>query len=102
LEGSAMTISQVVRESLPERAASVLPPARPLAIVPPPAGELPPWLCVAELESLVGVRDTDQNSRLYACWFADDTARSIDVMVEAILPHLDWERVAEDYDIDNI
>ena len=101
LEGSAKTISDYVRKSLPERAARVLAPSRPLAIVPPPAGELPQWLCVAELESRHGVQhtDPDYNSRLYACWFAAGTARSIDEMVEEALPHLDWEGVAEDYDI---
>jgi len=100
-EGSAKTISQYVRETLPERAANVLAPARPLAVVPPPAGELPQWLCVAELESRHGVqhKDPDYNSRLYACWFVEDTARGIDEMVEASLHHLDWEHAAEDYDI---
>ncbi len=101
LEGSPKTISHVVREGLAERAASVLPPARPLAIVPAPAGDLPPWLCVAELESRHGVRhtDPDYNSRLYACWFAENTAQSVDAMVEAALPHLNWELNAEDDDI---
>ena len=101
LEGSALTASQVVRESLPERAADLLPPGHPLAIIGPPAGELPPWLCVAQLESGSGVRhtDPDYNSRLYVCWFMDDTTRSLDAILDSILPHLDWEGVAEDYNI---
>lgn len=103
LEGSAIAVSQVVRESLSERAADLLPPGRPLAIVSPPAGELPQWLCVAQLESGDGVHNTDPDysSRLYACWFMNDTARSLDAVLDSVLPHLDWERLAEDYDIMN-
>ena len=64
---------------------------------------LPGWLCVAEMNSQRGAQqtDADYNSRLYVCWFAESTAKSIDAMLEAILPHLDWENVAEDYDIMN-
>lgn len=101
LEGSLEVVSQAIRNSLPGRAASMLPPARPLAIVRPPNGELPKWFCVAELISRKGVHhnDPDYNSRLYACWFVADTARSIDAMIESTLPHLDWERLASDYNI---
>jgi hypothetical protein len=64
---------------------------------------LPGWLCVAEFDSQRGARQTDPDydSRLCACWFAEDTTRSIDAMVEEVLPHLDWERNAEDHDIAN-
>lgn len=101
LEGSAKTISKVIRESLSERVMEVLPPARPLAIVDPPPGELPRWLCVAELESRDGVKhsDPDYNSRLYVCFFTADTTKSVDAMIESILPHVDWEKMAEDYSI---
>lgn len=93
LEGSAETNSPHILERLPEQAAWVLSPAKPLAIVPASKMPLPNWLCVAELESWRGARqtDSDYHSRLYGCWFADDTAQSIDAMVEAVLPHLDWE-----------
>jgi hypothetical protein len=101
LEGTAKTNSERIRERLPERSAKELPPARPLAVVAPPTGELPAWLCVAELESRQGVHhtDPDYSSRLYACWFATDMDRSVNSMIEAILPHLNWEELAEDYDI---
>lgn len=101
LEGSARTNRQRTLERLPERAAEALPPARPLAVVPPPDGEFPEWLCVAELQSRQGVHhtDADYNSRLYACWFVADTDRSVNAMMESILPHLNWEELAEDYDI---
>jgi hypothetical protein len=29
----------------------------------------------------------------------EDTARSLDEEIESIIPQLDWERLAEDYDI---
>jgi hypothetical protein len=101
LEGSAKTASQMVRKNLSERAAEMLPPGRPLAVVGPPQGELPQWLCVAELGSRSGVHNTEPefDSRLYVCWFMADTARSLDEVIESILPQVDWEGVAEDYDI---
>lgn len=101
LEGSPDKVSPHILERLQETAARVLSPAKPLVVVPSPQMPLPQWLCVAEFGSRSGARQTDPDysSRLYACWFVEDTARSIDAMVEAILPHLDWERVAEDYDI---
>jgi hypothetical protein len=100
-EGSPETASPHILEQLPERAGRVLSPAKPLVIVPPSQMPLPEWLCVAELGSRSGTRQTDPDyrSRLYVCWFAGDTGRSIDTMVEAVLPHLDWEQAAEDYDI---
>jgi len=101
LEGSKKDASKVIRENMPEMAAKILPPGHPLAVVGPPKGELPRWLCVAELESPDGVHNTgpDFNSRLYVCWFMEDTARSLDEVIESIIPQIDWERLAEDYDI---
>jgi hypothetical protein len=99
--GSAKAASQAIRETLPERAAELLPPGHPLAVVGPPKGELPQWMCMAELESRRGVHNTDPdfNSRLYVCWFMADTAKSLDEVIESILPNVDWEELAEDYDI---
>ena len=101
LEGSKKDASKVIRENMPEMAAKILPPGHPLLVVGPPKGELPRWLCVAELESPDGVHNTgpDFNSRLYVCWFMEDTARSLDEVIESIIPQIDWERLAEDYDI---
>jgi hypothetical protein len=58
---------------------------------------------MAELECRRGVHnaDPDFNSRLYVCWFMADTARSLDEIIDRILPHVDWEGLAEDYDITN-
>ena len=101
LEGSAADVSRYILKRLPEIAKMVMPPAKPLAIISSPQFPLPAWLCVAELDSRQGVRQTDPdfNSRLFVCWFLEDTATSIDAMVESILPHLEWDRLAEDYDI---
>ena len=101
LEGTAEAASTHIVETAPRRAAAILPPARPLIVVPPGAGALPPWLCVAEFASQQGVShdDPDYSSRLYACWFARDTTQSIDVMAASILPSLNWEEAAEDFDI---
>lgn len=103
LEGDRISASPYIRKDLTNRAARILPPGHPLAVVEPPKGELPRWLCVAELESPVGVHNTepDFNSRLYICWFMENTARSMDKVIDSILSHVDWERMAEDYDIMN-
>jgi len=38
---------------------------------------------------------------LYICWFTsyESTARSIDSMINEVLPFVDWEGFAEDFDI---
>jgi hypothetical protein len=103
LEGSKEDASQYIREELPERAARILPPGYPLAVVKPPKGELPRWFCVAELESHGSVHSIEPDffSRLYVCWFMENTAKSLDEVIESILPQIDWEGLAEDYDILN-
>jgi len=101
MEGSPETASPRILKRLPELAARVLSPAQPLVVVPPMRMPLPDWICVAELGSQRGARqdDPDFSSLLYVCWFSEDTALSIDAMVEAVLPHIDWCLVAEDYNI---
>jgi len=101
VEGSAKTASQHIRKHLTIRAVEMLPPGRPLAIIGPPEGELPQWMCMAEFESKRGVHNTDPdfNSRLYVCWFMADTARSLDEVIASFLPQVDWERTAEDFDV---
>ena len=101
LEGTVTTISEHLRRGVQQRATQVLAPASPLGIVPATAGDLPEWFCVAELESNRGVSnsDSDYNSRMFAAWFMSGTDRSIDDNIESIVLYLDWEHVAEDYDI---
>lgn len=103
LEGDKENASKYIREDLPERAARIMPPGHPLALIELPTGELPDWLCVAELESPYSVHNAgpDFFSRLFVCWFMDDTSRSLDDVIETIIPQIDWERLAEDYDIMN-
>lgn len=101
MEGSRETASKYILEQISEHASRLLPPALPLVVVPTSVIPLPRWMCVASLESRSDVRqhDPDYHSHLYVCWFTNDTDRSIDAMVDEILPYLDWERNAEDYDI---
>lgn len=79
----------------------MLPPATPLVVLAPDVAPLPDWLCVAELESTVPVSAgrSDANSRLYVAWFVTDLSRSIDEMVKAMLPLIDWDANAEDYEL---
>lgn len=101
LEGTPERASQHLLWSAESRAAHLSPPAKPLVVVPPSQMPLPSWTCVAELESRRGVRsdDPDFNSRLYVCWFTDRTDQSIDDMIASVLPQVDWEGQAEDFDI---
>ena len=101
MAGSQETASRHILERLAEQAAGVPSSGTPLVVIPPSAMPLPRWQCVAELFSQRGVRQTDPDygSRLRVCWFAKDTNRSLNSMLKEILPHLDWEQVAEDYDM---
>lgn len=100
LEGSPETLSPRILQRAPAQAASLLAPAKPLVVIPPPTMPLPRWFCVAKLWSHEGARtkDPDFRSFLYACWYMGETDRSIDAMIDSILPAIDWDDVAEDYD----
>lgn len=100
MEGSPETASKYIMGQIAEEASRLLPPAKPLVVVPPSEMPLPKWMCVAALGSKGAQQnDPDYRSHLSVCWFTDNTDRSIDAMLEEILPHLDWERNAQDYDI---
>ncbi len=101
LEGSRETASGYIRKELHDRAAGMLPPARPLAIVDDYAAELPRWLCVGLFNSYSGARteDIDAGSRLYACWFMEDTAENLEDEILRALDQIIWEKQAEDYDM---
>ena len=101
LEGSKLEASGNLLKFLPQRAAELLAPGHPIAVIWPPQDELPPWLCVAQFESYSSVYhdDPDYNSRLYVCWFMEDTSRSLDDIIVSILPDIPWETMAEDYDM---
>jgi hypothetical protein len=62
---------------------------------------LPRYHLGAELYSRIGVKTShpDYHSRVSICWFADSLASVIDALVESVLPKLDWEANAADYDI---
>ena len=100
MEGSPETASKYILEQISDYASRLLPPAQPLVVVPTSEMPLPRWLCVAKLGSEgTQLNDPDYRSFLYVCWFTNDTVRSIDAMIEEILPYLDWEQNAQDYDI---
>lgn len=100
MEGSKKTASKYIREELPERAERLLPSCRPLAIINASAKELPSWLCVAKFESSDGVNTTniDFCSRLSICWFTEDIGENLDDIIKPILPQIDWDKFAENYD----
>lgn len=101
LEGSIEDASKYIRTNLNERVARLLPPNSPLVVVEPPQGELPQWICIGEFESNRGARnsDPDFNSQLNICWLMADTSRSLDEVIASILPYVDWEGNAKDYDL---
>jgi hypothetical protein len=101
IEGDRLSASPFILKNLVDMAARIMPPGHPLEVIEPPEGELPQWLCLAEFESLVSVHNTgpDFNSRLYVCWFMEDIARCLDEVIKSVIPMVDWESHAEDYDI---
>jgi hypothetical protein len=54
------------------------------------------------LESPCGIATTDPDwaSRMFVCWFVNDiSGATVDELIKSILPSIDWEAHAEDYDI---
>jgi hypothetical protein len=100
LEGTPETLSPHIFNNLPDSVACDLSPGKPLIVIRPSELPLLPLLWVAELESHRGVRtdDPDYGSKLFVCWFTDDLSASILDMMRSLLPSLDWEANAEDYD----
>jgi len=98
-EGSRHEVSLYIRKEISERVKRILAPGDPLAIIEPPKGVLPPWFCVAQLESPDSAHspDPDYFSGLYVCWFMEDTSRNLDEIIESIMPLIDWDGLAEDY-----
>ena len=102
LEGTPLAATPHIVARLRDHVRRVLPPGQPLQIIRPESAALPPHRLVAELESRRGVRtsDPDWASRLFICWFVDDPGSvSIDALVQAVLPSVDWEAQAEDFDV---
>ena len=100
-EGTMESASRYIRGELTERAARLLPPAKPIYVVDPGGAELPQWMVVAEFESSDGVHgdDADVCSRLTVCWFLENMSRRIDDMIWIVLKKVDWEKYAEDFDL---
>ena len=103
MEGTPETASPYILKSIDRTAAEMLSPATPLFVLRPAEMPLLPLLCVAEFVSPRGVHETDPDyrSRLYICWFTryESTAESLDFMIKEVLPFVDWEGYAEDYNI---
>jgi hypothetical protein len=102
IEGTPATATPHVLARIPEHVRRVMPPGQPLLIIRSEPAALPQHRLVAELESRRGVRtsDPDWGSRLFICWFVDDPAsESIDALVQSVLPTIDWEAQADDFDV---
>lgn len=100
IEGSRETISVHIRKELAQRAARFMEPATPLAVIEPAPGVLPDYFCVANFVSYSPAHSDDDmsGSHLYVCWFINDTSKSLDEIIESILPLIDWN-LSEDFDL---
>jgi hypothetical protein len=73
----------------------------PLVILLPKVMPLPRWLCVAELQSdsVTHPDDWDVGSWLCVVWFVADTTLSIDALIADVIPQLDWNNQAAEFDL---
>ncbi len=101
VEGTLEFASPRILKDAARRAKEILDPATPLIILDPAIVPLPRWMLVAEFESRTAVHTTDSDfaSVLYLCWFLDRINGSIGRLIRPILPKIDWNLNAEDYDI---
>jgi hypothetical protein len=102
LEGTPLAAAPHILARVRDHVRRALPPGRPLLIIRPETAALPHRRLVVELESRRGVRTTDPDwaSRLFICWFVDDPGSvSIDALVQSVLPSIDWEAQADDFDV---
>ncbi|HEV3079732.1 MAG TPA: hypothetical protein VGY66_08130 [Gemmataceae bacterium] len=101
IEGSLEQGSRMILRGLAETAAKSLGSDNPLVVVNPGVIPLPRYHLGARLFSTTGVKISHPNykSRLFVSWFVDSLASTIDALVESVLPKVDWEANAADYDI---
>lgn len=98
LEGSPQSVTPHIlrlrQEDAQGKARVIIEPQKPYI-------KLPDWECLARFYSRNAARTTDPDyaSRLEVIWWIADTNKTIDSLVEEILPFLEWETYAEDYDI---
>ena len=102
LEGTPAVATPHVLAGAHEDVARLLSPGQPLLIIHDGTTELPSYRLIAEFESHPGVNTTDPDwgSRLFVCWFVDEPGdTSINALVQSVLPSVNWEAHAEDFDI---
>ena len=67
-------------------------------VVVPSKMPFPDWECEADFESPTAARTTEPGyqSSLCVTWYVADPSVSIETMVKAVLPYLNWEENAKD------
>jgi hypothetical protein len=100
LEGTPMSVSKVILESLKSGKTSRQRPDLPILLIPPVNLPLPDYRWEAELDSGQGIHtnDPDFNSHLQVIWFTDDLDRNIDELLGQIVSQIVWKDHAKDYD----
>lgn len=103
IEGSRESATRAMMPGLRERSLARIGVSLPVVVIGPSSARAPEWTCVAHLESnrAVASDDPDYCSRLAVVWFVDSKARSVNDMIEAIAPDVDWAGHAEDFDVMN-
>ncbi len=101
LEGTLETASRYIRRNLQERTRQAFPYVEGVAIVDDGGGTLPhlQWMALFECGKPVRTDHPDYASRLVVCWFTNRLPADMKTMLEHVLAHLEWDALAEDYDI---
>lgn len=75
--------------------------AWPIVLIEPPTLPLPSYQVTIRMTSSRGVRqsDPDYSSQLQIIGFVDSVDHSISDIINSLLPQVDWEASAADYDI---
>lgn len=101
LEGDETTGSPIILDRSADSVRHWLPPGEPLLVIAPKSMPLPRFQVAVELDSSAGVRTNrpDYASRLFVTWFIDDLVPDITAWIQAVLPEIDWDWHAADYDL---
>lgn len=99
LEGTPETASQHIRRSLPERMRKRF--EQKVVVIESSEKVLPTQTWIIKFESGEGAKtdDSDYNSTLFVCWFAEEIPDNLNEKIRNVLSLVNWEEQAEDYDI---
>jgi hypothetical protein len=96
IEGEPEVIQACLRAELPKTVRRLCGAQGPLYLVPPPEGNLPQYLCAAELDSVgAAAGHAGHVSFLTVAWLSSSLDVGVPRLVASALASIDWERTAQ-------